>query len=78
LDGSDDAVGIMTDPDAVCGMGCVGRGSSPGVVVTVGTAVSRIGLMGCPVSRFKIKNLPGLTWVKVEPSAVKIDRRCEV
>ena len=44
--------GCIGTPLALYGKGCVGQISSPGTSVLVGTAVSTIGLIGCPVSRW--------------------------
>jgi len=46
--------GCIGTPLAVYGTGCVGHTSSPGTSVFVSTAVSTIGLMGWPVSRFQM------------------------
>src|SRR5260370_41630089 len=44
--------GVIGTPFAVYGTGCVGHARSPGTSVFVSTAVSTIGLIGWPFSRF--------------------------
>src|ERR1700737_1869953 len=44
--------GVIGTPFAVYGYGCVGQTCSPGTSVCVRTAVSTIGLMGWPFSRW--------------------------
>ena len=46
------ATGSIRSPSALCGIGCVGHGSSPSRSVWVGTGVSMIEWIGAPVSRF--------------------------